>query len=375
MGLYIFIVFVAVVATLFDFKKVTGGLKIAFVIITVFLGLRYMYGSDYPTYLELFRQYNSDGISFWDISGIMKSDIYGEVGWQILNKLFKPFGYFGLNIALAIFENVVIYKMVKDYVPSRWYWLAIVVYMLNSRLFLIGACSMERQWLAVCVVFLAIKFIEEKKIVPYVMTVLLAGMFHRSAFLMLPFYFLSFVNAFSFKYFHLILFVLLLYVWNVIAPLLMAPLTNYFVAADENVFSDYARFADRKSVNEQFTIIGLISEVIVTYVVPLLGLLYFSHVNSKTQKLILLYVVALFIKPFAEIIPMINRFDYYFIIFSICLIPLLFSLLSNSKHKLLSYGLAIIVVAIYLRQTYGFLTAGSWANSYIYKSILSQPWV
>lgn len=375
MELYIFIVFVAVVATLFDFKKDTGGLKIAFVIITVFLGLRYMYGSDYPAYLELFRQYNSDGIPFWDIRGIMQSDVYGELGWQILNKMFKPFGYFGLNIALAIFENVVIYKMVKGYVPSQWYWLAIVVYMLNSRLFLIGACSMERQWLAMSVFILAIKFIEEKRFVPYVLMVIIAGLFHKSAFLMLPFYFLSYVKNLNFKIFHVVIFVLLLFVWNTIVPLLMEPLMNDFVVADEIIFSDYARFADRESVNEQFTIIGLISEVIVTYVVPLLGLLYFSHVNSKTQKLILLYVVALFIKPFAEIIPMINRFDYYFIIFSICLIPLLFSLLSNSKHKLLSYGLAIMVVAIYLRQTYGFLTAGSWVNSYIYKSILFQPWV
>ena len=139
MALYLFIVFVAVALALLDSKKESGGLKAAFVLITIFLGIRYMYGSDYPAYLDLFKQYNTDGIPIWDIKGMLESDIYGELGWQILNKLFKPFGYFGLIMALSVFENIVIYKMVKEYVPSRWYWLAIVVYMLNTRLFLIGA--------------------------------------------------------------------------------------------------------------------------------------------------------------------------------------------------------------------------------------------
>lgn len=374
MYVYLFVVFLSVALSILNYGKKSNGLKWSFVLITVYLGLRYMYGSDYPAYLDLFQQYNSDSFHIWDIKKMLDSDIYGEVGWQIINKLFKPFGYFGLNIALAVFENIIIYELVKKYVPPRWYWLAIVVYMLNTRLFLIGACSMERQWLAVCVVILATKYIEGRKIIPYVTLVLLAGTFHRSAFLMLPFYFLCFVKNLHLKVFHLTLFVVLLFIWNSIVPLLMNPLMNDIIATDENVFSDYSRYADRDAVNEQITIIGLITEVVITYIVPLLGLLYYSRLDSKTQKLILLYIVALFLKPFAEIIPMINRFDYFFIVFSICLIPLLLSLLAK-QYALWAYAVVLMIVVIYMRQTAVFLTDSSWASSYVYKTILSLPWV
>ena len=374
MAIYLLVVLLSVGLSLFDFKRETGGLKYAFILITVFLGVRYMYGSDYPAYLELFRQYNSDGIPIWDIKGMLNSDVYGEIGWQILNKLFGPFGYFGLIFSLSVFENIVIYKLIERNVPAQWYWLAIIVYLLNTRFFLIGACSMERQWLAICVFIIAVKYIEQRRLIPYVLLVLLAASFHRSALILLPFYAIGFIKNLRIRIGHILLIILGLYIWNYFAPLVLEPLFAGSLFDEGDVFSEYLRYAGRDSNTGQYSTIGLITDVFLTYLFPFLGLLYCSRLNSKNQKYFLLFAFALFFKPIAEVIPMINRMDYFFIVYSIALIPLLLSVIPK-KYHLLTLFATLFLVAIYARQTMVFLTDSNWARSYVYKTIFSVPWI
>ena len=374
MAIYFLVVFLAVGLSLFDYKRASGGLKCAFVLITVFLGMRYMYGSDYPSYLSLFKQYNSDGIPIWDIKGMLNSDVYGEIGWQILNKLFGPIGYFGLLFALSVFENTVIYRLIKRNVPSQWYWISIIVYLLNTRLFLIGACSMERQWLSVCVFVIATKFIEQKKLIPYILLVLLAASFHTSALILLPFYIIGYVKSFSFKIVHLVIIIALLYIWNQVVPIVLEPLFSGALFEESDVFSEYLRYSGRESRIGQYSIIGIITDIFLSYFFPFLGLLFYSQMNRTNQLFFLLYITALFIRPVANIIPMVSRMDYYFIIFSICQIPLLLSILSR-KRKIWAILSTLMLFAIYIRQTSSFLTNSSWAKSYMYKTIFSVPWV
>ena len=373
MAIYFLVVLLSVGLSLFDIKRESGGLKYAFILITVFLGIRYMYGSDYPAYLELFRQYNSNGIPFWDIRGLLGSDVYGEIGWQILNKLFAPLGYFGFIMALSIFENIVIYRLIKSNVPAQWHWLAIIVYLLNTRFFLIGACSMERQWLAICVFIIAVKYIERRRLIPYVLLVLLAASFHSSALILLPFYAIGFIKKLRIRIGHIILIFLGLYIWNHFAPLVLEPLFTSSLFEEGDVFSEYLRYAGRDSNTGQYSIIGLIADTFLTYLFPLLGLLYCSRLNSKIQKYFLLYAFALFFRPIAEVIPMVNRMDYFFIVYSIALIPILLSMIPK-KYHLVSLFATLFLVAIYARQTMVFLTDSNWARSYIYKTILFQPW-
>lgn len=369
------VVLLSVFLSFFDWQKDSGGLKAAFIIISTFLGLRYMYGSDYPMYMDLFNQYNSNGIPIWNIKEMMGSDIYGEVGWHILNKLFHPIGFFGFFWALAIFENVVIYQLIKKHVPSNFYWLAIIIYMLNTRLFLIGACSMARQWLAVCVFICATKYLEEKRIVPFMLLILLASSFHKSAVILFPVYFITYVKNIKFNAVYAVLFVIVLYVWNIVAQSIFGPVIDVFALNDDMALSDFARYTMLDNETEQFSIIGIIVELFLSYLFPFIGLVYYSRLEPKAQKFLLLYLIALLIKPVGRVVPMASRMDYYFIIFSICLIPIILSLFKNKNSVLLVGFASLLITVIYIKQAYEFLTVSTWAKSYIYKTILTQTWM
>ena len=80
--------FIAVLLTCLTQQRQNGlGLKAAFVIIFIFLALRYDYGNDYIGYMNAF---NALGSNFAHRSTYM----LWEPGWLLLNAFFQPFGFF-----------------------------------------------------------------------------------------------------------------------------------------------------------------------------------------------------------------------------------------------------------------------------------------
>ncbi|HHX67992.1 MAG TPA: hypothetical protein GX708_08095, partial [Gallicola sp.] len=94
-------------------KTKYGGLEAAFILLTIFMSIRYNFGNDYPGYLNRFLSIGA----FSNIDLTLEST---EIGWAVLNLLFQPIGFFGMVIVLTVFEYAVIYRLIKKYVPKEW---------------------------------------------------------------------------------------------------------------------------------------------------------------------------------------------------------------------------------------------------------------
>lgn len=172
---------VGILAVLFAWlessRRWEHGLKISLFVIFVFLALRYDFGNDYKSYYKLF----DDIISYSSLKDVLQSrSLYGEIGWQVLCWLFKPLGFFALVAFISAITSIILYRFIKKYIPSEYYWFAILIYFFSPYYMLIMASAM-RQELAVILYLLAIDYLIEKKPVPYLFIVLIATTLHTSA--------------------------------------------------------------------------------------------------------------------------------------------------------------------------------------------------
>lgn len=111
-----------------------------------------------------------------------------EIGFTLFTYFLSLFGenyqifYIGTSILIAILAGLFIYKECGDRV-----WGFFMLYGLGMYY-----CSMNliRQTIAALIVAFAVPLIKKKKIIPYMLLVLLASTVHKSALLMIPFYFI-----------------------------------------------------------------------------------------------------------------------------------------------------------------------------------------
>lgn len=168
------------------FEEKATGLKVAFIIIFVFLALRYDFGNDYRNYID----------GFEEIAGhtkIFLTEAQWEPGWRFLHVLFKPFGFFAMVATIALFNCIVYYRLIRRFVPPKYYWLAVFIYVLDPYLMLVHS-SMMRQALAILFFLLSIDFLVRRRPIGYFICILLAMSVHKSGIVLLPLFALGFVN-------------------------------------------------------------------------------------------------------------------------------------------------------------------------------------
>lgn len=131
-------------------------------------------------------------INFYgDISRLKWDELYSfywEIGFTILNKAlaFVKNGY-TISIFVAVLFSLSFYYYIK--VNSRIFWLSF--YLLIALGFYGWSFNILRQICALLVfITLGIHYIQEKKLVKYILTVLLAALFHKTALICLPVYWL-----------------------------------------------------------------------------------------------------------------------------------------------------------------------------------------
>lgn len=154
-------------------------------LLSIFPGMRsYSVGTDSGAYSKYFRQelplYN---YSFSESS---------EYGFQLLQYiiLYFTYNYFWLFFStalIAVFLNLkVLTKLSVNYVFSVLFYIT-----LGSYTFIFNGI---RQGLSMAIFVVAIPYFLQKKLLPYISIVLLASLFHRSALVMIPIYFVAHLN-------------------------------------------------------------------------------------------------------------------------------------------------------------------------------------
>lgn len=166
-------------------------LTIAFIEMLLFLGLRDItIGTDLKNYIPYFNFFKN---TTWN--GIFLLDL--ERGYIILNKIISLFGgenFFLFIVAIICLAGV--YISIKQY--SQNYFFSIFIYITMQ--FYIFLFSGLRQAIAFSIIWISLKYVIERKLFKFILFVLIASTFHKSAIICLPIYFIA-TKKITLKYF------------------------------------------------------------------------------------------------------------------------------------------------------------------------------
>lgn len=382
----IVVILIGISAVLFayiaQFKRLRFCLKISFLIIFLFLALRYNYGSDYPSYLKTFLDVGNLGFEaiseFWtdiffynlifegndELQLASSLALTTEPGWRALCLIFQPFGFFAMIAVLALFNCFVYYYFIKKYVPPAYYWFAVFLYVFTPNMMLVQSSAM-RQSLAISIFLLSINYIFKQDFLRYLLLILLATLFHASAIILLPIYLLGMLKfkittqtAIGVTIFLLSLFILQDY---------LSPIMSQFIEA---FAPKYAIYDERGSVGYG---LGIAFNTLIIYMM----LIFDRYYKAEESLLIRISVLGAFFIPLSLVIMLIGRLRFYFD-------PLIFAVypfILIKAHKVLpgypllfKYVFVMVLISYTLFLFWGFFQSDVWKESFgTYNTIFSSP--
>lgn len=151
-----------------------------------FIGFRGLLFSDWVQYVPAYNKLPSIELYFLQINDLYPISNW-ERGFTFIMSLSKTISsnYIFFQTSLFIVEYYILKKIFKFYLYDKYY-------LCFPFFFLFGCIQITvnflRQGLATIIFIYAIKYIYEKKLLKYIGLILVATLFHRSAFLYFPFY-------------------------------------------------------------------------------------------------------------------------------------------------------------------------------------------
>ncbi|OMC62895.1 hypothetical protein BK125_31155, partial [Paenibacillus odorifer] len=314
---------------------------LSFLILTFPVAFRYRTGADYDTYRYIYQVIAENGINDIRVQTV-------EIIFKVLNYLCYIF--FGnaqsIFVIMAILTNYFIYKGLLY--ESKKINLGIAIFTYGFTLYFF-TFSIMRNMLGISIIFYSLRFIFEKKLLKYIITVLVATLIHNSliAFLLLSVFFVEKLKK------------RMLYISAFLAILMPFSL-NIFDLFIRYILTNYRRFEiyDGIIYNDTNGIIYLL--VCSVPIIPFsLALKKMKKNNEHIDIYMALYILSIGLLSLSSIIPLISRFVYALWISQL----ILFSSFSGTFQKremrfFVNLGIFIygsILIVFYLNLDYYFL--------------------
>lgn len=165
---------------------------------SLIIGLRFYVGGDYPSYLDDFNNFVEFNISYSESRYSL--GYYGLM--YLLNTLSLTFPF--LFISIAFLQIFFIYK----WASLNKFLLPWIIYFYFSTLYLFESMNIMRQALAFSIILFSINYIYKSEKIKFILIILLASSFHKSAIFFLPFYFFITIDWIKNKYIRMLLLIL-----------------------------------------------------------------------------------------------------------------------------------------------------------------------
>lgn len=295
------------------------------VVLVGFSGFRGDFTSDYKNFAYLFYFYNQ-----FSLDQIFNYQFGQEIGYVLLNRFIGIFTDTSVSLMLVVaFITIVLYfKEIKK--NSVYVWLSVLLFVAIGQYYL--SFNLMRQILAVAIIFAGSDYLYSKKMIKYFILVVIASLFHQTALIMVPFYFiLNF--KFNIKRLLIGLFLLLLtviYIDNVLFVIQKFVFAYY----DESAFG-MAGFGYRNVVLP----VGILIFV----------LLHKSILDVKNDNKVNIWLNSIVIYTFFSVlglrVQMIERIAHFFAPYVLLIIPLIV-FKQNNKHLRVIYIYSIVVISI-----------------------------
>jgi hypothetical protein len=316
--------------------------------------MRYNFGNDYETYIDIFNRVKQDP----EIAFDQKMYIFYEPGWMILNWLFRPFGFFGMTLAIALFYSITVYKLIKNHIPYQYYWLAVFFVVFNPGFLLVHSTTM-RQMIAILVYLLSLNYLFEKRVIPFVICVLIAATFHYTSLTLLVIAPFLFENRRVSLVYGTFLFTV--YLFFFLFGSFLAPYFGQLVS----LFSErYESYSDKGTANSGLGFLFYSSMFLLTLKLDKLQ-------NKKIALFFKLAIVYFMLMPFTLIVEMTSRIGMYFSPAVVIIYPFIFITL---KSKIAKYSFLPIIMIFTIYQFFQFFYSATYKEYFMeYHTFFSAP--
>ena len=316
---------------------------------TLLIGLQYETGTDYNSYKRIFLGDNQTYLRkgeylFYYISlFIYNNNIHYQFGF-----IFIAFIQF---FCLIIFINKI--KLDK-------YHIFIFLYFFVCTSFY-NQTNVIRQYVAIYLFLLASWYMYKKNIFFYLILVIIASLFHISALMLLPFYFI-----FKIKFSKIMLLLILL-----ISIIISFMNINKFLSLFLQYIPSFKQYAEYEYAFKNISLLNKLTKYIF---IPfyILSLSTYEKLNKKDKYFFKIGFISYSIKIFCLISPIFNRFGQFFEILAI--FPLYYYFKNINRYKKLIEQSKIIIF-IFILITISMLIGKTIilpSYEYNYKSIINQ---
>jgi hypothetical protein len=353
--LFLLLLFVFGVLEIFDQNKDKYILYVvSFIMFCVFSGLKYNVGTDYLGYKYYYE--NADNSVIMRDNGV-------EPGYTFLMLAFRFFsiGFIGYWFLLSVINFGFKYYIFKKYSPLLF--ASLLIYFVG--LFMERDFDGIRQGVSIGICYLTIPFILNRRLLPFILVILLASTIHASSLIFLPAYYFSKIN-FSNKLIFTVTAILVLLV------LLNVSFTNIIIESlpDSLVkmrVQSYMSNTDSQYVQKIGISIGLLFRIVVlclfTYLNKLLAIDERLYKFLRNGFFIGISISLLF----NDFDILSHRLSYIYRELQIFIVPILIASIPYKKWRLVS----LIFVFLYsLALLYRILNAETLKDYYHYNNYL-----
>lgn len=310
---------------------------LAAIMLICIAGLRYETGGDWDTYTMLFNHFPT----FSQLIGrpAVFADVPVEEGFVLLSAFIKSLGGTVQHLFFVVtFINITLIacaarKYTKYPVVALLCYYGILYF--NLEMIYI------RQAVAVALCFFALQYIEPRRIVPYLVFILLACTFHRVAALMIPLYFIMHRRIPSWVYLTAV---------GVGAVLMLAGIPwiqTIFLTVAGWLGENYADKAETYTENAMFAVNRGLSIGFVLNLAMLVVLMFFKkQIDERPHGTVMLnmFAASLLLYYYCfELVEVSNRVRLFFLIGIIALLPMVLEALPLFIERLAG----LIVIALY----------------------------
>ena len=310
---------------------------LAAIMLICIAGLRYETGGDWDTYTMLFKHFPT----FSQLIGrpAVFADVPVEEGFVLLSAFIKSLGgtvqhlFFVVTTINILLITSALHKYTKYPVMALLCYYCILYFQLEM--------IYIRQATAVALCFFALQYIEPRRIVPYLVFILLACTFHRVAALMIPLYFIMHRRIPSWVYLTAV---------GVGAVLMLAGIPwiqNIFLTVAGWLGENYANKAETYTENAMFAVNRGLSIGYVLNLAMLVVLMFFKkQIDERPHGTVMLnmFAASLLLYYYCfELVEVSNRVRLFFLIGIIALLPMVLEALPLFIERLAG----LIIIALY----------------------------
>ncbi len=331
----------------------------AFALLAVFFSIRYMYGNDYYNYSMWYTRIQQGVDSPYDYEYI----------FTFLNHIFPSF--YLLIAAITCFFTFGFYRFISHHLNRYYLFIGVFIFVINPYIFLINLSAI-RQSIAIVIFLVASHFLYKRKFIPYFLAVVVSALFHKSAWLLLPVYFIVTPKKVSLKWGIIFSSIVLAFVIFAEIPALTTRVISIFGDKEYNIFASSDRTNSLRAT--------LLTSIYFVYVIGNI-----SKLEGKYLVYAKLYSIGLAFGILAFRLSMLTRYQMYFDVFSVVVLPCIFSKtiqirisneLEQSKISLIwncinKYALPVMIFAVYLLRYYSFFNNPMWRSFGEYNTIFS----